>query len=231
MTIRHCLRLLSCALFSVLLLLLLIRWVDLPLAKLVHKYGTPVKPFFARVMRLHDAVADIVLTYQLWIWLALLLLFVVARLARYATCSVWLVALLVLLSSPPARNLAAAYFNRPRPFQVLSGTAPDASFKQALGHFDAFPSGHATVTAALLLPWALRFPKARPWLLGWLGLVCLGRVVLEYHWLGDVVAGAVLGLSLTVVWELGTRWLQPDFPTRKSSLPACALSAAEVARS
>jgi membrane-associated phospholipid phosphatase len=187
--------------------LLLIVGVDAPLAPLLHQHGAPLRPFFAGVMQVHDAVAGKLLTP--WLWLAMLLLFVVARLRRWPHCTVWLVALLTMVSSQGLRNLLAVFFNRPRPWQVFEHIASDGSFWQAAGWFDAFPSGHAAGTAGLLLPWALRFPKARPWLLGWLGLVCLGRVVLEYHWLSDVVAGAALGLLLACIWELATYWLRP----------------------
>jgi undecaprenyl-diphosphatase len=158
-------------------------------------------------MQVYDAVAGKLLSP--WLWLLLLLLFVVARLRRWPHCTIWLVALLTMVSSQGLRNLLAVYFNRPRPWQVFGHIASDGGFWQAAGRFDAFPSGHAAGTAGLLLPWALRFPRARPWLLSWLVLVCLGRVVLEYHWLSDVVAGAALGLLLTCLWELTTKWLRP----------------------
>ncbi|WBA42107.1 phosphatase PAP2 family protein [Hymenobacter canadensis] len=187
--------------------MLLISVVDAPLAELLHQYGAPLRLFFIGVMQVHDAVAGKLLTP--WLWLLLLLLFVVARLRRWPHCTIWLVALLTIISSQGLRNLLAVYSNRPRPWQVFEHIAPDGSFWQAAGRFDAFPSGHAAGAAGLLLPWALRFPRARPWLLGWLGLICLGRVVLEYHWLSDVVAGAALGLLLTCGWELATGWLRP----------------------
>ena len=191
---------------SVPLILLSIVAVDAPLAGLLHQHGAPLRPFFAGFMRVHDAVTDKLM--PLWLW-PLLLLFAIARLRRWPHCTIWLVALLTMVSSQGLRNLLAVHFNRPRPGQVFGNLAADADFWQPVGRFDAFPSGHAAGTAGLLLPWALRFPKARPWLLGWLALVCLGRVVLEYHWLSDVVAGAALGLLLTCGWELATGWLRP----------------------
>lgn len=195
------------ALASVPLMLLLILTVDEPLSGLLHQHGAPLRPFFAGFMRVHDAVTDKLM--PLWLWPLLLLLFAVARLRRWPHCTIWLVALLTMISSQGLRHLLAAYFNRPRPLQVFEHLAANADFWQLEGRFDAFPSGHAAGTAGLLLPWALRFPKALPSLLGWLGLVCLGRVVLEYHWLSDVVAGAALGLLLTCGWELATGWLRP----------------------
>lgn len=207
-------RLLLAALFVSPALLLLIWWVDEPLARLLHQQGAFLKPFFGNVMRLHDAVTATLLAYQLWVWLALLLIFFVTRLLRHPHCTVWLVALLTLVSSQPVRNFLAVYFNRPRPSQVFGQLASNAGFWQVVRQFDAFPSGHATITAVLLMPWALWVPKVRPLLLGWLGLVCLGRVVLEYHWLSDVVAGVLIGVVLTCSWTCATYWLQPASSNR-----------------
>ncbi|WP_197031951.1 phosphatase PAP2 family protein [Hymenobacter swuensis] len=195
-------------LLSIPLVLLLIIAVDEPLAGLLHRHGAPLRPFFAGIMRAHDAITDKLM--PLWLWPLLLLLFAVARLRWWPHCTIWLVALLTMVSSQGLRHPLAMYFNRPRPGQVFGHLVTNADFWQAAGRFDAFPSGHAAGTAGLLLPWALRFPKARPWLLGWLGLVCLGRVVLEFHWLSDVVAGAALGLLLTCGWDLTTGWLRPS---------------------
>ncbi|WP_170170405.1 phosphatase PAP2 family protein [Hymenobacter perfusus] len=192
---------------SVPLILLLIVAVDEPLAGLLHRHGALLRPFFVGFMWVHDATTTPLLTP--WLWLALLLVFAVARLRRWPHCTIWLVALLTFVSSQGLRNMMALYFHRPRPWQVFGDLAANADFWQLAGRFNAFPSGHAANAAGLLLPWALRFPRARPWLLGWLGLVCLGRVVLEFHWLSDVVAGAALGLLLTCIWELATGWLQP----------------------
>jgi membrane-associated phospholipid phosphatase len=205
---RLYLRLLLISLASVPLILLLVLTVDEPLAGLLHQHGAPLQPFFAGFMQAHDAATAPLL--PLWLWPALLLLFAVARLRRWPHCTIWLVALLTMISSQGLRNLLAVYFHRPRPWQVFEHLAANADFWQRAGQFDAFPSGHAAGTAGLLLPWALRFPRVRPWLLGWLGLVCLGRVVLEFHWLSDVVAGAALGLLLTCIWELATGWLRPS---------------------
>lgn len=203
------LRLLLVAALALPVVLLLIAVVDQPLATLLHQHGEPLRLFFAGFMRLHDLLQGILQARVLWVWLALLLLFAITRWRRRPESTIWLVALLTLISSEGSANLLKIYFHRPRPLQVFDHLAVNADFWQPAGQFDAFPSGHAAGTAGLLLPWALRFPRARLWLLGWLGLVCLGRVVLEYHWLSDVVAGAALGLLLTCGFELATWWLRP----------------------
>ena len=205
MPLRFYLRLLIAGLLTVLLVLLLVFCLDVPLANALHQHDAPLRPFFVAVMQLHDTL----MSQPLWVWSGLLLLFIVTRLLQRPSSTIWLVALLTLISSEAIRNLSAPYFNRPRPAAVFDLQAANADFWQAAGRFDSFPSGHAAITAGLLLPWALRFPKVRPWLLAWLALVCLGRVVLEFHWLSDVVAGAALGLLLTCGFEIGTWWLRP----------------------
>ncbi|OWP63229.1 hypothetical protein CDA63_10265 [Hymenobacter amundsenii] len=205
---RFYLCLLLGALLAIPLILLLIIGVDVPLAKLLHPHGAPLRPFFLSFMHLHDSLQGALQARQLWVWLALLLLFAITRWRQRPESTIWLVALLTLVGSQAARHLLAMYFKRPRPLQVFEHLAANPDFWQA-GQFDSFPSGHAAGAAGLLLPWALRFPRARPWLLAWLGLVCLGRVVLEFHWLSDVVAGAAIGLVLTCGFELATWWLRP----------------------
>jgi membrane-associated phospholipid phosphatase len=63
----------------------------------------------------------------------------------------------------------------------------------------SFPSGHAALAFATLLPIGLIFPKALPWLL----LVAAGEglllVFMNYHFLSDVLAGALLGIFCTIV--------------------------------
>ncbi|SDY06902.1 phosphatase PAP2 family protein [Hymenobacter psychrophilus] len=216
MSFHFYLRLLLVALLSVPVILLLIVGMDVPLAKLQHDYGAPLQPFFLSFMRLHDGLMSVF--WPLVVWPALLLLFSVARWRRWPHSTIWLVALLTLIASQGIVNMLKMYFHRPRPLTVLGELVSDAGFWQAEGQLDSFPSNHAAVAAGLLLPWALRFPKARPWLLTWLGLVCLGRVVLEFHWLSDVVAGAALGLLLTCAFELATWWLRPKLVAGSNNL-------------
>ncbi|SET71978.1 phosphatase PAP2 family protein [Hymenobacter actinosclerus] len=209
MNIRFYQRLLVVALLAVPVMLLLIVCVDEPLANLLHAHGAPLRLFFAGLMQAHDIVIDTLHAQAVWLWPGLLVLFIGTRLRRRPGSTIWLVGVLGWISGSVAGSMLKVYFDRPRPSDVFHQLASNANFWQVSGQFDAFPSGHAAGTAGLLLPWALRFPKARPWLLSWLGLVCLGRVVLELHWLSDVVAGAALGLLLTCGFELATWWLRP----------------------
>ena len=61
----------------------------------------------------------------------------------------------------------------------------------------AFPSGHAAIAFAALMPIGLYFRRLMPWCL-LIGIMeGLGLTILGYHFLGDVLAGALLGISCT----------------------------------
>jgi len=104
--------------------------------------------------------------------------------------------LLAVMTSEPLIGLLKSAYDRPRPVGGLLAT-----------HSASFPSGHAiagAVTAVgiviVLLP-----PGPRRW--RWevqaavfAGLMALSRTYLGVHWLSDVVAGTLLGVTLAVGW-------------------------------
>jgi undecaprenyl-diphosphatase len=100
-----------------------------------------------------------------------------------------------------ASTWAKSYFDRARPPVAVHATTVTTA---------AFPSGHATEAAAMLIAASLvlsitvarhRWTKVAIVLIGALsaGLVGLSRLVLAVHWLSDVVAGWALGTCIAVV--------------------------------
>ena len=75
-------------------------------------------------------------------------------------------------------------------------------FRSALDHnaetTSSFPSGHAAIAFATFLPVGLMFRRALPWCL--LAAICesLLMVMLNYHFLSDVLAGALFGVTCTI---------------------------------
>ena len=64
--------------------------------------------------------------------------------------------------------------------------------------FESFPSGHAAVAAAFLfVPWFL-FPSLRAATILCVIAVDVGLVMLNLHFLGDVIAGSFLGFSIAL---------------------------------
>ena len=70
--------------------------------------------------------------------------------------------------------------------------------------YQSFPSGHAAATFAVIsILWLSQPPTMSTWCPRWLyaavaGLVCVALVGLNFHFVGDVIAGAMLG-SITGV--------------------------------
>jgi undecaprenyl-diphosphatase len=89
-------------------------------------------------------------------------------------------------------------FMRPRPDMVLHG----------LHIFDtdtlsSFPSGHAANAVMIAYILAQSYPKYANYFYVLAGIVCFSRVYLGAHYPLDVVAGAILGL--TVAWTVVKR--------------------------
>jgi undecaprenyl-diphosphatase len=96
--------------------------------------------------------------------------------------------------------------NRPRPFVAYAGEI------NALSKADtpAFPSGHATKSVALALPFLLLVAARDKWhkgvkiLLAAIALsVCYSRVLLGAHYVSDVLAGigmALICFPLVILW-------------------------------
>jgi membrane-associated phospholipid phosphatase len=211
--VRYYLRL---SLFATVLLvpltLLCILVLDEPVAVVVHNWQ-PLRSFFESLMWCVDSLSFVAHTPSSlglpWLWLLLPGAFLVSWGLRWQHATIWLVVLTSMVGSEGLTNLLKMYFNRPHPEVLWLHTAPNASFWQPLGHYDAFPSGHTAWAAGWLLPLALRFPKLRWWLLTAVVLVGLGRVALEFHWLSDVLAAVYVSLVLTCSFELAMWWLRP----------------------
>ena len=65
--------------------------------------------------------------------------------------------------------------------------------------YDAFPSGHAAVICSVTVILWLGHPRWRWWYAMVCLCLCAALVGLNYHFVGDVIAGAVLG-CVTGVW-------------------------------
>lgn len=87
-------------------------------------------------------------------------------------------------------------------------------FMQGGGALNAFPSGHMATNCAVLAVLWLWYPRFKVYyLIGGLGAGA-GLVGANYHFLGDVIAGAFVGASIgwlaTAVWRAAV----PDVPSR-----------------
>ena len=106
--------------------------------------------------------------------------------------------------------------------EVFDRPRPDEGSPIPLPSSDSFPSGHASgsvVTFALLAIFsAERWPSRRGLLVGLAAVLAVGagmsRVVLNVHFVTDVLAGFALGLAGLAAALLARARLRPDVKTR-----------------
>jgi membrane-associated phospholipid phosphatase len=186
---------------------LLILWLDKPLALAFHQYAAGAVPFFASLTHAVDtAYAAANIKGRPTLFWALWLAYLVGRWGlrrRWAT--VFLITLLTHLASVVSANVLKLAINRPRP-GVLFTPGYTESF--------SFPSSHTAIYWSLFLPLAVAFPRWRWPLLAVPTLVALGRLVLGVHYMSDVWAAIWLVAAWTTLFGLLRRWDYPPLPAR-----------------
>jgi membrane-associated phospholipid phosphatase len=76
--------------------------------------------------------------------------------------------------------------NRVYEFRLLHGSP----------YWDSFPSGTAAISAAIASVLWIEMPRWRAISAVIVVLLCIAVVITNYHWVGDVIAGAFLGISV-----------------------------------
>lgn len=166
-------------------------------------HQTSLDSFFIYLTFLGDGL------FSMTVFLILLLL------RRYSQAFQLMTAFLV---SALFAQILKSLFSMPRPKEFFSA-GQYAYFINGVTHtgFSSFPSGHSTSVFALATLLAL-FAKNKKWNILYLfGAVAVGysRIYLGQHFLGDVLVGSFLGVSLAVL----VHWL---FSKKFHSLKALA---------
>jgi len=98
------------------------------------------------------------------------------------------------------------FHQRPLHTPDLAMRLPLSVDPEALNSFSSFPSDHAVLFFALCVPIWRRSRRLGTIAALWtLLVICLPRIYLGYHWPSDVIAGAVIGMSLMPVLCLALR--------------------------
>jgi membrane-associated phospholipid phosphatase len=114
-----------------------------------------------------------------------------------------------------ADDVLKIIFGRARPYVWLAGDDSGFGFFRYGAKFASFPSGHTTTSVAAALAFGAVLPRWRPALLLAALAIALSRIVLDVHYLSDVIAGALLGYVVAIrVLELFKKrgWLPPRIP-------------------
>lgn len=100
-----------------------------------------------------------------------------------------------------AANIIKIFVCRPRPpLFIEQGLASWDLFAFKMEFlWNSFPSGHATTGLAIAVAGAAAYPRLKHafWIVGI--AIALGRIMLNVHYLSDVLAGSLLG-TLTALW-------------------------------
>jgi membrane-associated phospholipid phosphatase len=111
-----------------------------------------------------------------------------------------------------ADDVLKILFGRARPYRWLAGDDSGFEFLRYSAKFASFPSGHTTTSVAAAVAFGMLWPRHKPWFLLAAFLIAASRIVLDVHYLSDVIAGALLGGAVAVLlgkWLEKRGWLPP----------------------
>lgn len=151
-----------------------------------------------------------VLITQMWVWLPLYLLLIYWTVKQYGKRCWWIilaVAVVVLCSDQLASHVCKPLFHRLRPCYNVDFQDLIHLPKGMAGGQYGFVSSHAanTFAVAAFLTAALR--KKYKWmgfvLYPWAFISSYTRIYIGYHYPGDIVCGALLGILIgLILWKL-----------------------------
>lgn len=116
---------------------------------------------------------------------------------RRAQVCLWFLIGSVALSGVTA-SLLKNSIGRARP-SVVGAEAFDFSAFAFQAAQASFPSGHATTAMAMMVALALIVPRLAVGAISFGALIALSRCLIGVHWFSDVIAGAALGVAVTLV--------------------------------
>jgi membrane-associated phospholipid phosphatase len=87
--------------------------------------------------------------------------------------------------------------------------------------YASFPSGHTTAICTVMTVLWICYPRFRPVYALCIAAVAVGLIGADFHFLGDLIAGGFLGISVgwlsVALWEICERHVRPQTPDDASS--------------
>ena len=192
-----------------------IHWWDIPLAQAIRALPFNQARPHHHLLHVPDLLLPLVLVITALAWTGYVLH---RRLALTASDRRWLAAVGVVAPlSYLAKSLFKWLFGRVQTRLWLThGYGLQFHWMHGSGAFNGFPSGHMLVCSALAAIVCRRYPRALLPITCLLTLLAGALLLLEYHFLSDVVAGTYLGLLLeqTLSGRLLHRYAHPTHQPR-----------------
>ena len=172
-------------------------WIDIPLARAFREISPPTHAIFNLITRLGEGGVYLVP-------LGIAVLWASARGAeRWARCSGFVFAAVAI--SGIVGDVLKPLFGRARPVLLVRENLYGFAWGAAHASNWSFPSGHSITVASLGVALYAIYPRAWPAYALLALLVMASRIVLDQHYLSDVIAGAYLGFAVALALALELR--------------------------
>ncbi len=151
-----------------------------------------------------------VLVTDMWVWFPLYLLLIYWTAKQYGKRCWWVflaIGLVVLCSDQLSSHLFKPLFHRLRPCFNEDFEGIIHLPKGLAGGQFSFTSSHAANTFAIATFLTPTLSKYRPWptilLFLWASISSYSRIYIGYHYPGDIICGAILGVLVGLIfWKL-----------------------------
>jgi membrane-associated phospholipid phosphatase len=172
--------------------------IDRPLAIFIDTHLTALQEPFRKMLSGIEFLSEYTVSRYLiaaLILAAALFLFIRDKSVRRAKIFFFMGA--VLVSSRLVTATLKVVFDRSRPFVFLE----DRSIHDFFSGGDSFPSGHATNYFSFFLPLIVLIPRYKWVLLILPTFIALQRVIVNEHYLSDVLAGILIASVMTLWFQ------------------------------
>lgn len=160
---------------------------------------------FSWITKLGNSVPYLIVSTLFFLWA-----FFIIKNKRLAWMAVYI--LLSIVVSGILCDILKIVFSRARPNELFSDQMYGLYFWQFHSGFWSLPSGHVTTIAALSTAGYFLLPRFL-WAFMFLFIsVALSRIIVQAHYLSDVMVGAYLGFAISVwLYSLFIHKVQPAF--------------------
>jgi lipid A 4'-phosphatase len=167
-------------------------WIDLPLARALQNIDAATRAIFNVITRFGEGGVYLVPLGVAFLWAA----------RRGAQRWAWRFGFVFAAVALPGilADIMKPVFGRARPMLLFRDDVFGFTWVGAHANLWSFPSGHSVTVTALAVALTAIYSPAWPAYALLALLVMASRVVLDLHYLSDVIAGAYLGLA--VAWTL-----------------------------